>query len=69
MRIATLLRVKSLITLPKPNQEFSTSIPIKARGHAWTGENRIDKVVVSTDFGIQWQETRLIPPSCAAYAV
>ena len=63
MRIATLLRVKSLITLPKPNQEFSTSIPIKARGHAWTGENRIDKVVVSTDFGIQWQETRLIPPS------
>ena len=63
MRIVTSLRVKSLITHPEPNQEFSTGVPIKARGHAWAGENQIDKVVVSTDFGVKWQETRLLPPS------
>ena len=63
MRIATSLKVKSLITQPESHQKFSKGTPIKARGHAWAGENQIDKVLVSTDFGIQWQETRLIPPS------
>ena len=60
MRIATAWRVKSLITRPEPHLEFGTGIPIQVRGHAWAGENRIDKVVVSTDFGLQWQETQLI---------
>ena len=63
MRIATAWQVKSLITQPQSSLEFSTGTPIKVRGHAWAGENRIDKVLVSTDFGLQWQETRLIPPS------
>ena len=63
MRIATAWRVKSLITRPEPHLEFRVDVPVKARGHAWAGENRIDKVAVSTDFGLQWQETRLIQPS------
>lgn len=63
MRIATAWQVKSLITRPEPHLEFSARVPIKARGHAWAGENQVDKVLVSTDFGLQWQETRLIPPS------
>ena len=63
MRIATAWQVKSLITRPEPHLEFSAGIPIQVRGHAWAGENQIDKVVVSTDFGLQWQETRLISPS------
>ena len=63
MHIATAWQVKSLITQPQSSLEFSTGTPIKVRGHAWAGENRIDKVLVSTDFGLQWQETRLIPPS------
>ncbi len=63
MRIATAWRVKSLITQPQASLEFSIGTPIKVRGHAWAGENEIDKVMVSTDFGLQWQETQLIPPS------
>ena len=63
MQIATAWRVKSLITHPQPHLELSKDTPIKVRGHAWAGENRIDKVVVSIDFGISWQETQLIPPS------
>ena len=64
MRIATAWQVKSLITKPQSHLELlSRGTPIKVKGHAWAGENRIDKVLVSTDFGIQWQETRLIPPS------
>ena len=63
MRIATAWQVKSLITQPQSNVEFSAGTPIVARGHAWAGENPIDKVLVSTDFGIHWQETRLTPPS------
>ena len=63
MRIATAWQVKSLITRPEPHLEFSAGIPVGARGHAWAGENQIDKVMVSTDFGLQWQETRLRPPS------
>ena len=63
MRIATAWRVKSLITRPEPHLEFGMGVPVKTRGHAWAGENRIDKVVVSTDFGLRWQETKLIPPS------
>ena len=63
MRIATAWQVKSLITQPQASLEFNTGTPIKVRGHAWAGENRIDKVMVSTDFGLQWQETQLIQPS------
>ena len=63
MRIATAWRVKSLITRPEPHLEFGGGVPVKVRGHAWAGENRIAKVMVSTDFGLQWQETRLIQPS------
>ncbi len=63
MRIATAWQVKSLITQPQSSVEFSTDTAIKVRGHAWAGENQIDKVAVSTDFGLQWQETQLIQPS------
>lgn len=63
MRIATSLRVKSLITRPDPHSGFSAGNTIEIRGHAWAGENRISKVHVSTDFGINWRETELILPS------
>ena len=63
MLIATSWRVKSLITQPKSHKKLRAGTPIKIRGHAWAGENEIDKVLVSTDFGIQWQETQLTSPS------
>jgi len=52
-----------LITQPQSGLQFDAGTPIKVRGHAWAGENQVDKVMISTDFGLQWQETRLIPPS------
>ncbi len=63
MIIATSLRVKSLITQPEPLQKFNIDTPLKIRGHAWAGENLIEKVLVSTDFGIQWEETQLMQPT------
>lgn len=63
MHIATAWQVKSLVTRPEPSLERSEGMPLKVRGHAWAGENQIEKVLVSTDFGIQWQETKLTPPS------
>ncbi len=63
MVIATAWQVKSLITQPQSGLQFDAGTPIKVRGHAWAGENQVDKVMISTDFGLQWQETRLIPPS------
>ncbi len=63
MEIATAWRVKSLITQPQSSLEFSAGTPISIKGHAWAGENHIEKVLVSTDFGVQWQETQLILPS------
>ncbi len=62
--------VKSLITRPESNigadsreSEISAGTLVKVRGHAWAGENKVDKVYISTDFGIQWHETQLIQPA------
>ena len=63
MQIATAWQVKSLITRPQSYLERSEGLPIKVRGHAWAGENQVEKVLISTDFGIQWQEAQLMPPS------
>ena len=63
MIIATSGRVKSLITKPQSKTAVKIGKPINVRGHAWGGENKVDKVYISTDFGIRWQETRLIQPA------
>ncbi len=63
MVIATAWKVKSLITRPQEYVELKPGASLSARGHAWAGENEIEKVAVSTDFGQQWQEARLTPPA------
>ena len=63
MVIATSGRVKSLITKPQSKTTVKIGTPVKVRGHAWGGENKVDKVYISTDFGIRWQETQLIQPT------
>ena len=63
MIIATSGKVKSLITKPESKTAVKIGTPVKVRGHAWAGENKVDKVYISTDFGIRWQETRLIQPA------
>ena len=62
MVIATAGTIKSLITKPQSKTTVKIGTPVKVRGHAWGGENKVDKVYISTDFGIRWQETRLIQP-------
>ena len=63
MIIATSGSIKSLINQPQSEVIVKTGTPVKIRGHAWAGENKVDKVHISTDFGIRWQETRLIQPA------
>ena len=63
MVIATSGTIKSLITKPQSEMVVKTSTPVKVRGHAWAGENKVDKVYISTDFGIRWQATRLVQPA------
>ena len=63
MVIATSGSIKSLITTPQSNLVVKTGTPVQVRGHAWAGENKVDKVHISTDFGIRWQGTRLIQPA------
>ena len=53
MRIATAWIVKSLITRPQANLEI----------RAGAGENRVQRVLVSADFGITWQEASLAAPA------
>ena len=63
MAIATSWIVKSLITRPRANLEVAAGETLQAGGHAWAGENRVERVLVSTDFGITWQEAALGEPA------
>ena len=63
MVIAASGRIKSLITKPQSKTVVKIGTPINVRGHAWAGEKEVDKVYISTDFGVRWQETRLIQPA------
>jgi DMSO/TMAO reductase YedYZ molybdopterin-dependent catalytic subunit len=61
MEIATSWPVKSLITRPASGTEYKTGQSVEVAGHAWAGEQSIDKVLVSNDYGIHWTETDLKP--------
>ena len=63
MKILTAWQVKSLITAPAADSKFNTGKPIAVRGHAWAGENQVDKVMISTDYGISWKDARLTQPA------
>lgn len=53
--------VKSLITFPADGAE--TGLETDVRGHAWSGDRRIDRVDISIDFGTTWQAAELDPPA------
>ena len=54
--------VKSIITSPMSESETSSS-EIEVRGHAWAGDDKVEKVVISIDFGATWIETNLTEPT------
>ena len=59
MEIATAWRIKSMITNLEPNSKFAVGQKIPVGGHAWAGENKVDKVMISTDYGISWKKAKL----------
>ena len=63
MVIATSWVIKSLITRPESGKRFRAGEAVKVRGHAWAGEDKVTKVLVSTDYGIHWKEARLSAPA------
>lgn len=52
--------VKSYITSPS-DQERVTLAPLRLRGIAWAGEERISRLEVSTDAGRHWRDAQLSP--------
>ncbi|MCZ6690888.1 MAG: sulfite oxidase [Planctomycetota bacterium] len=62
MKIATSFPIKSMITRPAANSEFRVGEKISVAGHAWAGDNEVSRVLLSTDYGVHWDEARLIPP-------
>ena len=51
--------VKSLITAPASNAEHPSGKRLMVRGQAWTGQERVEAVHLSIDFGQTWVATRL----------
>ncbi len=62
MCIIESMPVKSLVTYPRSGIEHSRNDELPLRGHAWAGDNAVDAVHVSIDFGATWQETNLERP-------
>lgn len=53
--------VKSLITFPANAAEIGRETQV--RGHAWSGDRRIDRLDISIDFGATWQQAELDAPA------
>ncbi|MDJ0904967.1 MAG: sulfite oxidase [Woeseiaceae bacterium] len=62
MCIIESMPVKSLVTFPKSGIEHALGEKLALRGHAWAGDNAVDKMHVSIDFGATWQEANLKAP-------
>jgi DMSO/TMAO reductase YedYZ molybdopterin-dependent catalytic subunit len=53
--------VKSLITFPETGAAV-TSLATEIRGHAWAGDNKVESLDISIDFGATWQPAELDEP-------
>lgn len=60
-RIIESMPVKSLITHPASAHRSKDNV-VEVRGHAWTGEGRVDAVDLSIDFGATWTGATLDGP-------
>lgn len=63
MTIIRSMPVKSLITFPQTGARVASEGGIGAQGHAWAGDNAVDHVDVSIDFGATWQRASLQRPA------
>lgn len=63
MCIIESMPVKSLITSPKSGGLLKKEKTLKIRGHAWAGEQSVDSVSYSIDFGATWKKCLLKKPA------
>ncbi len=63
MCIIELMPVKSIITRPRSGIDHEAGRPLFVRGHAWAGEQAVDSVHVSIDFGQTWRPAKLRQPA------
>lgn len=62
-RILESMPVRSIITNPPNGAKLAVGTrSMKLRGAAWAGDNRVDKVEVSIDFGATWKRVETIRP-------
>ena len=62
MCIIESMPVKSLVTFPKSGVSHELGQSLEVRGHAWAGDNRVERVSVSLDFGASWIDCELSKP-------
>ena len=60
--------VKSLLTTPEDGAALSGS-RVELSGVAWSGEDAVERVEVSTDGGESWAEAELVGPDLGRYAL
>ena len=59
-RIMESMPVRGIVTAPANGTKLAAGArELALRGAAWAGDNEVDRVNVSTDFGATWQPTRL----------
>ena len=59
MVIIEAMPVKSLITYPETGVRRAMGAAFEVRGSAWSGENEIERVEISIDFGAHWQDAEI----------
>ncbi|MYA06672.1 MAG: sulfite oxidase [Holophagales bacterium] len=62
MCIIEAMPVKSLITYPQSGYQHPAGEVLSLHGHAWTGDNRVERLDVSIDFGRTWIRADLQSP-------
>ena len=63
MCIIEAMPVKSLITYPESGFQHRLGEALPLHGHAWTGDNRVERLDVSIDFGRTWTRAELQQPA------
>ncbi len=62
MMVLGSLPVKSVISFPESGVEVAVGRPFEVRGQAWAGDDWVEDMEVSIDYGATWQKAELSPP-------
>lgn len=59
MKIIESMPIKSLITYPKTGAMLKVKTTLSLRGKAWAGEEKVNEMHISIDYGSTWQKCTL----------